>query len=137
MPPGPKEREGAPRVMAKRTRREAFQQAWEDWQRFLEALQSAQQRWNRWLDEELPSEPTGGELAAPPRMPPAKRGRAPILTDDEVERLQTAYCEIRADKPARTQKRVFADLRELLPPDKRRISDATLRDHIVPPPAQK
>jgi hypothetical protein len=123
--------------MAKRTRRQAFQQLWEDVQRLQQAFQSLQERWARWLDEEFPSELTGEQ--APPRTPPAKRGRgrAPLLTDDEVKRLQAAYRAIRADKPALSQKRVFTKLRELLPPDKRGISDTRLRVHVIQPIAPK
>jgi hypothetical protein len=85
----------------------------------------------------LPSEPTGEQ--APPRTLPAKRGggRPPILTDDEVKLLQAAYRAIRAAKPALTQKRAFAKLRELLPPDKRSISNTRLREHISKPIAPK
>jgi hypothetical protein len=119
--------------MAKRTRRQAFQQGLEDFQRLLQAIQSTRERWTRWLDEELPGE------QAPPRTLPGKRGggRAPILTDDEVARLQAAYPAIRADKPTLSQKRVFDKLRELLPPDKRRISDTALRVHVIPKTAPK
>jgi len=119
--------------MAKRTRRQALQQALEDYQRLLQAIQSLQERWTRWLDEELPSE-LPGEQAPPPPTLPAKRGggRAPILTDNEVAVLQAAYRVVRADKPALSQKRVFEKLRELLPPDKRRISDTALRTHVIP-----
>jgi hypothetical protein len=123
--------------MAKRTRRQAFQQFWEDVQRLQQAGQSLRERWERWqrwLDEELPSESTGEQ--APP---PAKRarGRTPILTDDEIKRLQAAYLDIRADKPALSQKQVFAKLRKLLPPDKSRISDTRLRVHVIQPIAPK
>lgn len=123
--------------MAKRTRRQALQQALEDYQRLLQAVQSLQERLTRWLDEELPSE-LPGEQAPPPTLP-AKRGggRAPILTDNEVALLQAAYRVIRADKPALSQKRVFEKLRELLPPDKRRISDTALRTHVIPKIAPK
>jgi hypothetical protein len=119
--------------MAKRTRRQAFQQLWEDVRRLQQVVQSLQERWARWLDEELPGE------QAPPRTLPAKRGggRPPILTDDEAARLQAAYRAIRADKPALGQKRVFAKLRALLPPDKRRISDTAMRVHVIPKIAPK
>ena len=118
--------------MAKRTRRQALQQAWEDYQRLLQAVQSLQERWTRWLDEELPSELTD-EQAPPPTLP-AKRGggRKPILTDHEVALLQAAYSTIRVAKPTLSQKRVFEKLREMLPRDKRRISDTALRTHVIP-----
>jgi hypothetical protein len=121
--------------MAKRTRRQAFQQFWEDVQRPQQAGQSLWERWQRWLDEELPSELTSEQ--APPRTLPAKRprGRAPILTDDEVNRLRAAYASIRAE--SRNQKRAFDKLRKLLPEDKRKIGDTTLRDCIAPPTARK
>jgi hypothetical protein len=123
--------------MAKRTRRQAFQQLWEDVQRLQQAFQSLQERWQRWLDEELPSESTGEQALR--RTPPAKRarGRAPILIDDEVKELQAAYRAIRADKPALSQRQVFAKLRKLLPPDKRHISDTRLRVHVIQPIAPK
>jgi hypothetical protein len=123
--------------MANRTRRQALQQGWEDFQRLLQAFQSHQERWTRWLDEELPPELPGEQV--PPQTPPAKRarGRVPILTYEEVARLQAAYPAIRAAKPALSQKRVFDKLRELLPPDKRRISDTALRVHVIPKIAPK
>jgi hypothetical protein len=123
--------------MAKRTRRQAFQQGLEDFQRMLQAIGSAQERWTRWWDEELPPELPGEQ--APPRMLPAKRGggRPPILTDDEVARLQAAYCTIRADKPKLSQKQVFEKLRELLPRDKHGISDTAMRVHVIPKIAPK
>jgi hypothetical protein len=119
--------------MAKRTRRQAFQQLWEDYQRLQQGVQSLQERWARWLEEEVPGE------QAPPRMLPAKGGggRPPILADDEVVRLQAAYRTIRADKPKLSQKQVFAKLRALLPTDKRRISDTAMRVHVIPKIAPK
>jgi uncharacterized protein with von Willebrand factor type A (vWA) domain len=78
----------------------------------------------------------------PPKAPRSMRsktkaGRKRILTDDEIKQLQTAYRTIRKDKPTLSQKRVFDNLRKLLPPDKHGISDTTLRDHIVPPTTRK
>jgi hypothetical protein len=121
--------------MAKRTRRQAIQQSWEDLQRAGQSLRERWERYQHWLDEELPSESTGEQ--APQRTLPAKRGggRTPILTDDEIKRLQAAYPTIRAESP--NQKRAFEKLRKLLPPDKRGISDTALRVHVIQPTAPK
>jgi hypothetical protein len=124
--------------MAKRTRRQAFQQFWEEVQRLQQAgqpLREGWERYQRWLDEELPSESSGEQ--APPRTLPAKRrgGRRLILTDEEVKRLQTAYPTIRAE--SRNQASAFTKLRKLLPPGKRGISDTALREHISKPIAPK
>jgi hypothetical protein len=124
--------------MAKRTRRQAIQQFFEQVQRLQQAGQSLRERWERyqrWLDEELPSESTGEQ--APPRTLPAKRrgGRRLILTDEEVKRLQAAYPTIRAE--SRNQASAFAKLRELLPADKCGISDTRLRERVVRPIAPK
>jgi hypothetical protein len=78
-------------------------------------------------------------LETPPRKKDKRTyagGRPPILTDDEIDRLQAVY---RMAEPAirrRERKQsddVFEELRRLLPKNKHGISDPTLRRLIVRP----
>jgi hypothetical protein len=68
-----------------------------------------------------------------PQAPkPKKRtgGRSPMLTAEEISRLQAAYDAAQA-KENRKQSVVFQELRKLLPKHKRTIKDRTLRRYII------
>ncbi len=68
-----------------------------------------------------------------PRKAKHAGGHPPILTPDEIARLQAKYQALTAQPERRKQPVIFEKLRELLPKNKRDISDSTLRRHIVRP----
>jgi hypothetical protein len=85
--------------------------------------------------ERMRSPPTPAAKPEPkPPEPKKTRGRPPVLTADEVERLQAAYEAAYRNNPKRKQSDVFNDLRNLL---RREVSNTTLRDRIVRPLARK
>jgi hypothetical protein len=84
--------------------------------------------------DDPPPEP----LPSPQTAPPAEKvagqkhggGREPILTDEEEAQLGAAYWSNPPRRGKRTQAQAFEELRELLPEEKRGISDSALRNCV-------
>jgi len=122
------------------TLRELLRQIKEEGERWREhPLVRAEAEQLRRIAEALRiDDPPPGPLPSPETTPPAEEvagqkrggGREPILTDEEDAQLGAAYWNNPPRRGKRTQAMAFKEMRELLPEDKRKISDSALRNCI-------
>ena len=122
-----------------------IQRAWRHWQKQVEKAvgpgwrkdpqwAGADQQWREHLDQLRPTEDLCERAAKkmPSSLIPRRKragGRGPILTEQEIDLLRTAYDAAQA-KEKRKQEVVFKELRRLLPKRKQSISDRTLRFYV-------